>query len=60
MNIFFETLSPEHETGVMEIFNYYAENTFYAYPESSLPVQFYSRFLEIGKTTSGLRHKKRR
>ncbi len=50
MNLIFEPMSAEHERDVMDIYNYYARNTFFAYPENPLPNQFYSRFLEIGKT----------
>ncbi len=50
MNYTFEPLNPEHENSVMEIFNYYIENSFAAYPESKLPVQFFNRFLEISRT----------
>jgi len=49
MDCTFEPMSPEHERDVMDIFNYYAEQTFYAYPEGKLPNMFYSRFLEIAK-----------
>ena len=49
MNYSFEQMSQEHENEVMSIFNYYVENTFYAYPENKLPNQFYSRFLDIAK-----------
>ena len=42
-------MSPEHEKPVMEIFNYYIENSFSAYPETRLPDQFYARFLEISQ-----------
>ncbi len=50
MNYSFEQMSEENGNDVIGIFNYYAENTFYAYPENKLPVQFYSRFLDIAKT----------
>ncbi len=46
----FEKLAPEHATGVMEIFNYYAENSFAAYPERALPEPFFGKMLEM---TSG-------
>jgi len=49
MNYTFEPMSQEHEKDVMDIFNYYTENTFYVYPEGRIPNQFYSKFLEIGK-----------
>lgn len=50
MKYSFETMSLDHQKDVMEIFNYYIENTFYAYPERKIPEMFYSKFLEIGKT----------
>lgn len=31
----------------MDIFNYYAEHSFSAYPETPLPYQFYGKLLEI-------------
>lgn len=49
MNYSFEQMAQEHENEVMDIFNYYIENTCYAYPENKLPNQFYSRFLDIAK-----------
>ncbi len=49
MNCIFETMSQEHESEVMDIFNYYIENSFYAYPETRIPNQFFSKFLEIAK-----------
>lgn len=49
MNYLFEQMAQEHENEVMGIFNYYIENTFYAYPENRLPNQFFSRFLDIAK-----------
>ncbi len=33
----------------MDIFNHYVLNSFAAYPESKIPNQFFSRFLEIGQ-----------
>ena len=42
-------MAPEHETDVMDIFNYYCENTFNAYPEGRMPTQLYLRFLDIAK-----------
>lgn len=42
-------MSPEHEKPVMEIFNYYIENSYSAYPETRLPGKFYAKFLEIGR-----------
>ena len=49
MELIFEPLSSAHEKDVMDIFNYYAENSFAAYPERRLPDAFFSKFLEISK-----------
>lgn len=48
MNHYFEKMMPEHQTDVMEIYNYYIQNSFAAYPENRLPDIFFSKFLEIG------------
>jgi len=48
MNYNFEPMNKDHEKDVMEIFNYYIENSFAAYPESKLPDQFFAKFLEVG------------
>ncbi len=45
--ILFEPLASVHEKDVMDIFNYYAENGFAAYPEQKLPYSFFHKFLEI-------------
>ena len=50
MEFFFEKMNPAHEIDVMDIFNYYCQNSFAAYPEGKMPNPFYSRFLEIGNT----------
>ncbi len=47
MNIVFEPITQEHKNKVMDIFNYYAENSFAAYPETKLPDEFFNMFLEI-------------
>jgi len=36
-----------HDREVMDIFNYYVENSFAAYPEQKLPYEFYGKFLEM-------------
>jgi L-amino acid N-acyltransferase YncA len=46
----FEKMMPEHENDVMEIFNYYAQNSFAAYPKGRVPNKLFFKFLEIGKT----------
>lgn len=53
MNCTFEPMAPDHEHEVMDIFNYYAEHTLYAYPEGRVPDQFYARFLEIARVYPG-------
>lgn len=46
MNIIFEKLDEKHQRGVMEIFNYYIENSTAAFPAHVLPEQFYKRFMK--------------
>lgn len=43
----FEPLSVEHAQDVMRIFNYYVEHGYAAYPERPLPVEFYTKMLEM-------------
>jgi|GEM_PF-6845283 len=50
MNLNFEVMSDEHSKDVMDIFNYYIENSFSAYPEIKLPYEFFYKFLEISKS----------
>ena len=45
----FEKMSARFAPEVMAIFNYYAENSFAAYPEKKMPVEFYHHFLEMTK-----------
>jgi L-amino acid N-acyltransferase YncA len=49
MNLKFERMTREYGKEVMDIFNYYIENSFAAYPESKLPYEFYGMFLEMTK-----------
>lgn len=42
-------MSEEDRKAVMDIFNHYIENSFAAYPESSLPYEAYDMFLHISK-----------
>lgn len=46
MDISFEPLSEKHRIPVMDIYNYYIENSFYAYPEIKFSNDFFDRFLE--------------
>lgn len=48
-NISFEPLAEKHRIPVMDIYNYYIENSFSAYPEESFDYDFYEKFLEISK-----------
>ena len=43
-------LSEEDRETVMDIFNYYAENTLSAYPEHALPLAAFDLFLQAAKT----------
>ena len=49
MEIFFERMSIEHKKEIMDIFNYYVENSFAAYPDTILPYDFYGKFMEMTK-----------
>ena len=49
MNIAFERMTQDYSKEIMDIFNYYAENSYAAYPESKLPYKFYTRFLDMTK-----------
>ena len=43
----FEKLDIVHKKEVMDIYNYYAENSFAAYPEQKLPYEFFNKFLDM-------------
>ncbi len=45
MKIYLKALAPEDAADVMDIFNYYVENTFAAYPDSKLPLEFFDVLL---------------
>ncbi|MBI5404230.1 MAG: N-acetyltransferase [Ignavibacteriae bacterium] len=47
MEFIFEKMSEKHEISVMDIFNYYVENSFAAYPEEHLPYETYNLFLNM-------------
>ncbi len=40
-------ISNEDSEGIMDIFNYYVENSFAAYPEKKLPYQAFDLFLQM-------------
>ncbi len=50
MKIIFEKFSQEHGTAIIDIFNYYVENSYSAYPEKKVPYEYYDKFLEIAKS----------
>ena len=49
MQITLKPMDQNHRKEVMDIFNYYIENSYAAYPERSLPVEFFERFLEMSR-----------
>jgi hypothetical protein len=44
----------EDREAIMDVFNYYAENSFAAYPETKLPYQAFDLFLQMSKVRHGL------
>lgn len=46
-NIEFLKMKSDHADQVMDIFNYYIENTFAAYPDKKLPIDFFSTILQM-------------
>jgi L-amino acid N-acyltransferase YncA len=49
MDIEFKDMTYKYAHEVIDIFNYYIENSFAAYPESKVPYEFFTKFLEITK-----------
>lgn len=49
MEIVFEQMSIKHKKDIIDIFNYYIDNSFSAYPDRILSYEFYDRFLEMTK-----------
>lgn len=47
MEPIFEKMNETHGKEVLDIFNYYIENSFAAYPATKLPYSFFDRFLEM-------------
>lgn len=45
----FEVLSAEHRTAVIDIFNFYVENSFAAYPAHKVPYEFFDRLMDTAK-----------
>jgi phosphinothricin acetyltransferase len=46
MEVLFKPMTNEHRKEVIDIYNYYIENSFSAYSETMVPYSFYDRFLE--------------
>jgi L-amino acid N-acyltransferase YncA len=47
MNLRFEPMSSGHGSEVMDIFNYYIENGFSAYPDKTLPDEFFKKLIDM-------------
>ena len=47
MKIRFDRMAEGDREAVVDIFNYYIENSFAAYPEETVPYAFFDRFLEL-------------
>jgi L-amino acid N-acyltransferase YncA len=45
----FENINISHQGEIMEIFNYYIENSYSAYPDKSLHIEFFNSLLKITK-----------
>ena len=46
MNIIFEKMDMRHATGVMKIFNHYADKSTAAFPQKAIPEHFFVSFLK--------------
>lgn len=49
MDITMDPMSPDDGESIMEIFNYYIENSFSAYPERKLPEEFFDVLLSMSQ-----------
>lgn len=49
MSYTFENLEAKHRNEVINIYNHYIENSFAAYPEKKVPVEFFDLILEKAK-----------
>jgi len=49
MKINFENMSFEHREAVMDIYNYYVNNSLATYPDDVLPYEYYEKFLDMTK-----------
>ncbi len=46
MNYTIESMNETHRQGVMDVYNYYIEHSWAAFPDRPMPVQFFDRLLE--------------
>ena len=49
MEYFIRLMTNEDREAIIDIFNYYVENSFAAYPEIKVPYQAFDRFLEMSQ-----------
>jgi len=49
MEISFEPMSIDHRKDIIDIYNFYVENSFSAYPDQIVPYEFYDKLLEMTK-----------
>ena len=49
MNVHLEPLAPENRKPVIDIFNYYIENNFAAYPDQKVSYDFFDILLKTGE-----------
>jgi len=47
MNIKLKPITKEYQKEIIDIFNYYVENSFAAYLENELPYEFFEKFLQM-------------
>jgi phosphinothricin acetyltransferase len=47
MNVKIAPLTKDNQKEIIDIFNYYVENSFAAYPEQKLPYEFFDHFLKM-------------
>jgi len=47
LSVILEKLNADHRSPVIDIFNYYIENGFAAYPETKVPYEFFDMFLGL-------------
>lgn len=53
MKIRIKPLTKNNQTEVIDIFNYFVENSFAAYPEDKLPHEYFDNLLKMGLGSLG-------